>query len=68
MLKKKVTAMFCINCERVWETTRTSRPCPRCASNTTIPLSKWLLPGIGAYAAQPAPVMPKLMVINGGLA
>ena len=68
MLKKNVTAMFCIDCERVWETTRISRPCPRCASNTTIPLSKWLLPGLDAYTAQAAPVMPKLMVIDGGMA
>lgn len=60
--------MFCIDCERVWETARISRPCPRCASNSIIPLSKWLSPGLGAYAAQATPVQPKLLVINGGMA
>jgi len=68
MLKRKTIGMFCISCESVWEAERIGRPCPRCASETTIPLSKWLLPGVGAYAAPAAPVIPKLMVINGGLA
>ena len=54
-----MTAMICIDCERVWETSRISRPCPRCGSHEIVALSRW---------AMHQPPRPQLIVISGGLA
>lgn len=53
-----LTAMICIDCEKVWETSRISRPCPRCASQQVVALSRWTLRIAG----------PQLRVISGGRA
>lgn len=54
-----MTAMICIDCERVWETSRISKPCPRCGSHETVALSRWTL---HLHAR------PTLIVMEGGLA
>ncbi|SDU27227.1 hypothetical protein [Desulfobacula phenolica] len=38
---KFMTTMFCIDCEHMWEASRISNPCPRCASKVVIPAAKW---------------------------
>jgi Zn finger protein HypA/HybF involved in hydrogenase expression len=54
-----MTAMICIDCERVWETSRISKPCPRCGSHETVALSRWTM---HQHAR------PTLIVMEGGLA
>ncbi|MCK5100393.1 MAG: hypothetical protein KAR45_19950 [Desulfobacteraceae bacterium] len=36
-----MTTLACLDCGHLFESSRTARPCPRCASSATIPAANW---------------------------
>jgi predicted amidophosphoribosyltransferase len=36
-----LTVLYCADCGHLFESSRTGRSCPRCASNATLPAANW---------------------------